>query len=271
MKMLFIGGGNMASALIGGLIARGTPAADIAVIDTSEIQRAALAARFGVEGAAAAGADTMAEVGLIVFAVKPQQMREAASSLAPWISDQLVISVAAGIRMGDLARWLGGHRRVVRAMPNTPALIGLGVIGLAAPAELASGDRSLSERVLAAVGSTVWVEDESRLDAVTAISGSGPAYVFLFIEALEAAAVQLGLNPSQARMLAQGTVFGAAQLAVQSAESPAILRERVTSKGGTTAAALAQFEAGDLRGLVEQAARAAQRRSVELGEEFGRD
>ncbi len=271
MKMLFIGGGNMASALIGGLIARGTPAADMTVIDTSEIQRASLAARFGISGTPTAEDGAVAQAGLIVFAVKPQQMREAVRALAPLIDDQLVISVAAGIRLGDLARWLGGHRRVVRAMPNTPALIGLGVAGLAAPAELASGDRSLSERILAAVGGTVWVDDEAKLDAVTAISGSGPAYVFLFIEALEAAAIHLGLNPAQARMLAQGTVSGAAQLAAQSAESPAALRERVTSKAGTTAAALAQFQSGDLRGLVEKAARAAQQRSVELGDEFGRD
>ncbi|MCM5570011.1 pyrroline-5-carboxylate reductase [Burkholderiaceae bacterium FT117] len=271
MKMLFVGGGNMAAALIGGLIARGTAAADILVVDPSEAQRDSLGARFGVTGLAAIDAEAVASAGLIVLAVKPQQMREAAAALAPAIGGQLVVSVAAGIRAADLSRWLGGHRRIVRAMPNTPALIGLGVTGLAAPSELASGDRSLAERVLGAVGTTVWVDDESKLDAVTAISGSGPAYVFLFIEALEAAAERLGLSPTQARALAQGTVSGAAQLAAQSTEPPATLRERVTSKGGTTAAALAELEAADLRGLIAHATQAAQRRSVELGDEFGRD
>lgn len=270
MKMLFIGGGNMAAALIGGLIARGTSAADIVVADPSEAQRESLAARFGVAAVPAADAATIGASGLILLAVKPQQMREAVGALAPAIAGQLVISVAAGIRAVDLSRWLGGHRRIVRAMPNTPALIGQGVTGLAAPADLASGDRALAARILGAVGTTVWVDDESKLDAVTAISGSGPAYVFLFIEALEAAAVKLGLNPDQARALAQGTVAGAAQLAAQSSEPPATLRERVTSKGGTTAAALAEFEAAGLRELVARATRAAERRSVELGDEFGR-
>jgi pyrroline-5-carboxylate reductase len=271
MRILFIGGGNMAAALIGGLVARGSAATDIEVVDPSQVQRDTLARRFGVNCHAAADAELVARCGLIVLAVKPQQMRLAATSLAPAIKDQLVISVAAGIRSADLSRWLGGHQRIVRAMPNTPALIGLGTTGLAAPESLASGDRSLAERVLGAVGSTVWVEDESQLDAVTAISGSGPAYVFLFIEALEAAAMQLGLNASQARALAQGTVMGAAQLAAQASEPPAMLRERVTSRGGTTAAALDQFEAGDLKGLVARAARAAQQRSIELGDEFGRE
>lgn len=271
MKMLFVGGGNMAAALIGGLIARGAAAADIVVVDPSEAQRESLATRFAVTGIPAVEPEVVAGSGLIVMAVKPQQMREAATALAESISGQLVVSVAAGIRASDLSRWLGGHRRIVRAMPNTPALIGLGVTGLAAPADLASGDRALAERILGSVGTTVWVEDESKLDAVTAIGGSGPAYVFLFIEALEAAAVKLGLSPAQARALALGTVSGAAQLAAQSAEPPATLRERVTSKGGTTAAALAEFESAGLRELVARATRAAERRSVELGDEFGRD
>jgi len=271
MKMMFIGGGNMACALVGGLIARGVAPGDITVVDPSEAQRAAMVSRFKANALEAIEAGAVAETGLIVLAVKPQQMREAATSLAAAIGGQLVISVAAGIRATDLSRWLGGHRRIVRAMPNTPALIGLGVTGLAAPADLASGDRSLAERVLGSVGSTVWVDDESKLDAVTAISGGGPAYVFLFIEALEAAAVELGLSPSQARALALGTFSGAAQLAAQSPEPPATLRERVTSQGGTTAAALGEFAAGDLRGLFVKAMRAAQRRSLALGDEFGRD
>jgi len=271
MEMLFIGGGNMAGALIGGLIARGAAPTDIVVVDPSQQQRDSLAERFQIRALPAVDSSAIVEGGTIVFAVKPQQLREAARSLAASITDQLIISVAAGIRIGDLSRWLGGHQRIVRAMPNTPALIGQGVSGLNAAPELASGDRLLAERVLGAVGATVWVDDESKLDAVTAISGSGPAYVFLFIEALEAAATQLGLSAAQARVLVQGTVAGAAQLALQSIEAPATLRERVTSKGGTTAAALAEFEAGDLRELVAKAARAAHRRSVELGDEFGKD
>jgi pyrroline-5-carboxylate reductase len=271
MKILFVGGGNMAAALIGGLIKRGSAVQDIAVVDPSSSQRESLATRFGVDCLPAAEPAVVSQAGLIVLAVKPQQMRLAAASMTPAIADQLVISVAAGIRIADVSRWLGGHRRIVRAMPNTPALIGLGTTGLAAPEDISSGDRSLAERILGAVGRTVWVDEESKLDAVTAISGSGPAYVFLFIEALEAAAVQLGLSHAQARELAQGTVAGAAQLAAQASEPPAELRERVTSKAGTTAAALAEFEAGDLRGMVAKAARAAHRRSVELGDEFGRD
>src|SRR5690606_7462954 len=170
----------------------------------------------------------------------------------------------------DLSRWLGGHRRIVRAMPNTPALIGMGVTGLAALSGTGEADRQTAERVLAAVGPTVWVSDESLLDAVTAVSGSGPAYVFLFIEALQDAALGLGLDARQSRELALHTVAGAAQLALRSDEAPATLRERVTSKGGTTAAALAVMEAGGLRTLVANAVQAACRRSVEMGEEFGR-
>lgn len=271
MRMLFVGGGNMATALIGGLIARGTAADDITAVDPSQDQRDALASRFDIRTGAGADAAIVADAGTIVFAVKPQQMRDAATAVAPFLSDQLIISVAAGIRTADLSRWLNGHGRIVRAMPNTPALIGQGVTGLAAAADVTSGDRLLADRILSAVGHTVWVDDESKLDAVTAISGSGPAYVFLFIEALEAAGVALGLTHAQARTLAQDTVTGSAQLALTSTEPPAELRARVTSRGGTTAAAIAQFEAGDLRGLVLQAARAAQQRAVELGDEFGRD
>lgn len=269
MRMLFIGGGNMAAALIGGLISRGTAATDIMVVDPSDAQRESLESRFGVTTLAAATPELVSQCALIVLAVKPQQMRDAVAAIAASTSGQLVISVAAGIRAFDLSRWLGGHRRIVRAMPNTPALIGLGMTGLAAPPDLASGDRALAERILGTVGSTVWVDDESRLDAVTAISGSGPAYVFLFIEALESAATKLGLNAEQARALAIGTVSGAAQLAAQSSEPPATLRERVTSRGGTTAAALAEFESAGLRDLVAKATRAAERRSIELGDEFG--
>jgi pyrroline-5-carboxylate reductase len=267
-RLAFVGGGNMASALIGGLIARGAAPASIAVLDPSAGQRAALSARFGVAthddpAAALAGAD------VVVLAVKPQQMRAAATAVAPHVTGALVLSVAAGVRGADLARWLGGHARIVRTMPNTPALIGMGATGLAALAGATAADRARAERILQAVGQTVWVDDEDRLDAVTALSGSGPAYVFRLIEAMIDAGVGLGLSAEQARRLALQTVAGAAQLAAGSDEPPAVLRERVTSTGGTTAAALEVMQRRDLPGLVAEAMAAAERRSRELGRAFG--
>jgi len=270
MQIAFIGGGNMAAALVGGLLARGTPAGSIHVVEPLAAQRDALRDRFGIATFERAGHDALAQADLVVIAVKPQQMREAVAPLARLLCDALVISVAAGIRARDLSRWLGGHRRIVRAMPNTPALIGKGVTGLAALADTSEADRAIADRVLGAVGPTVWVDDERLLDAVTAVSGSGPAYVFLFMEAMQDAAVALGLDARQARELTLHTVAGAAQLALQAEEPPATLRERVTSKGGTTAAALTVMEAGGLRKLVAAAIEAAQHRSVEMGDEFGR-
>lgn len=269
MQIAFIGGGNMAAALVGGLLARGAAPASIRVVEPLAAQREVLHARFGVAAFERAGADALAGADLVVLAVKPQQMREAVAPLQPLLRDALVVSVAAGIRASDLSRWLGGHRRVVRAMPNTPALIGMGVTGLAALPGTGQADRETAERALGAVGPTVWVDDESLLDAVTAVSGSGPAYVFLFMEAMQQAARALGLDARQARELVLNTFAGAAQLALRADEPPATLRERVTSRGGTTAAALAVMEAGDLRGLVERAIAAAHRRGVEMGDEFG--
>ncbi len=271
MQITFIGGGNMAAALIGGMIARGTPAASVRVIEPAQGQRDALHLRFGVTAFAQAGQDALGGADLVIVAVKPQQMREALAPLGTLVRDALVVSVAAGIRARDMSRWLGGHRRIVRAMPNTPALIGMGVTGLAALAGLGETDRATAEHALGAVGATVWVDDESLLDAVTALSGSGPAYVFLLMEAMQQAALGLGLDAGQARTLTLNTVAGAAQLALRSDEAPATLRERVTSKGGTTAAALAVLEAGGLRELMARALAAAQHRSVEMGDEFGRD
>ncbi|MCL4184562.1 MAG: pyrroline-5-carboxylate reductase [Burkholderiaceae bacterium] len=271
MQITFIGGGNMAAALIGGMIARGTPAASVRVIEPVQAQRDALHRRFGVSTFAQAHREALGGADLVVVAVKPQQMREALMPLATLVRDALVVSVAAGIRARDMSRWLGGHRRIVRAMPNTPALIGMGVTGLAALAGVDEADRATAEHALGAVGPTVWVDDESLLDAVTAVSGSGPAYVFLLMEAMQEAALALGLDAAQARTLTLNTVAGAAQLALRSDEPPATLRERVTSKGGTTAAALAVLEAGGLRDLMARALAAAQRRSVEMGDEFGRD
>ena len=259
----------MASALIGGLIARGASPTSLQAIDPSASQREALAARFGITTDAASG-DHVGQADVIVLAVKPQQMHEAIDALAPQIARQLIISVAAGVRATDLSRWLGGYPRIVRTMPNTPALIGLGATGLAMLAGGSSADRRLAESIMQAVGQTVWVDDESMLDAVTALSGSGPAYVFRFIESMIAAGIALGLSPEQSRQLALQTVTGAAQLASASTEPISVLRERVTSKGGTTAAALSVFEAGGLDAVVAQAMGAARDRSAELGDEFGR-
>jgi len=268
MKLTFIGGGNMAMALIGGLRGPQGSGGTIAVVEPSAAQREALAQRFGVAVHAAASAAAL-DADVVVIAVKPQQMREVALGLAPLVGRQLVISVAAGIRARDLSRWLGGHRRVVRCMPNTPALIGAGITGLAAMPGLGAEDREMAQTVLAAVGQTLWVDDESKLDAVTAVSGSGPAYVFYFMEAMHQAALALGLDDAQARQLTQATFAGAARLAEGSDEPPSVLRERVTSKGGTTAAALAVMGERGVAAHIVEALGAACRRSAELGDEFG--
>ncbi|MDT3705682.1 MAG: pyrroline-5-carboxylate reductase [Thiobacillus sp.] len=267
-KVSFIGGGNMAAAIIGGLIASGTQPSDIEVVEINPDARARLAARFGVV--------THTDVslarlhGLVVLAVKPQTLPEVATALAPRLDGHLVLSIAAGVRVADLSRWLGGHTRIVRAMPNTPALVQAGIAGLYAPLEVAHGARSQAEAVLRAVGGVVWVEDEPQLDAVTAVSGSGPAYVFYLLESLEAAAEAQGLAPDVARQLALQTFFGAAKLALESGEEPALLRQRVTSKGGTTERGIAALEAAAVRQAIAQAVDAASRRSAELGDGLGR-
>ncbi len=268
VRIAFVGGGNMACALIGGLIARGAAASRLAAIDPSEAQRASLAARFGIATHAAPSADAL-DADVVVLAVKPQQMREAVAAVAPHLRSQLVLSVAAGVRAADLSRWLGGGARIVRTMPNTPALVGLGATGLAAYPGTSEDDRRLAESIMGAVGIAVWVDDESKLDAVTALSGSGPAYVFRFVEAMIEGGVALGLSPEQSRRLALQTALGAAQLAATSDEPPSVLRERVTSKGGTTAAGLAVMAQQGLPATVAEAMAAACRRSEELGREFG--
>lgn len=270
MKITFLGGGNMASALIGGMLAKGFVAGDIAVVERSDEGRTRLAERFGVRTHPALDA-TALDCDVLVLAVKPQQMREAIAPAAGKLTRQVVVSIAAGLRLGDMARWLGGYSRLVRCMPNTPALIGAGVTGLFADASVSAAEREVVERILASVGQTVWIDDEVQMDAVTALSGSGPAYVFHFIEAMEAAGVSMGFDTETARKLAIGTVLGAAQLAAGSDESPAVLRERVTSKGGTTAAALAVMAEGDLVGLVGRAIEAAEARGKALGDALGAD
>jgi len=270
MKIAFIGGGNMASALIGGLLRRGTATTDIAAVEIDADARSRLAQQFGIQTYAAPVAE-LAEFDALLLAVKPQVMRTVAQALSPYLSRQLVISIAAGIRASDLSRWLSGYRQLVRAMPNTPALIGMGVTGMTALPEVDANARALASQVLAAVGEIVWCDSEADIDTVTAISGSGPAYVFYFIEALQRAAAHMGLDHAQARALAVSTFTGAAQLAAQSDEALATLRQRVTSKGGTTAAALASFEADAIGDAIVRGALAAQHRSQELGLELGQD
>ncbi|RQH04227.1 pyrroline-5-carboxylate reductase [Paraburkholderia dinghuensis] len=270
MKIAFIGGGNMAAALIGGLIRKGVPASNLYAIDPNEDVRKRNADQFGVRTAASADA-ALADYDAVLLAVKPQIAKGVAEGIAPHLgAHQVVISIMAGIRIDDLSRWLNGHARIVRTMPNTPALIGMGATGLVASLGVDAAGRQLASDALGAVGQTVWFDDEAKIDAVTAISGSGPAYVFYFIEALEEAARQLGMDEQQGRALAIATFTGAAQLALQSEESPSVLRERVTSKGGTTAAALASFAASGVKDAIVRGALAANARAKEMGEEFGK-
>ena len=272
MKATFIGGGNMASAIIGGLLARGSAPADIAVVEPAQAQRERLRARLdsvrlhaSTTAAAVAGAD------LVVLAVKPQQMRDAAQALAPHVDAvPVVLTIAAGVRCGDLTRWLGGYPRIVRAMPNTPALVGAGISALYATAGAKQG-ASVAAQVLEACGDIVWCEREQELDAVTAVSGSGPAYVFYFLEALEQAAIELGFTADVARRLSYATFDGSMRLARASSEAPATLRANVTSKGGTTARALDVLDAADVRRHFVDAVKAAAARAAELGDEHGKD
>jgi pyrroline-5-carboxylate reductase len=268
MKIAFIGAGNMAAALIGGLINRGVLPSDIHTIDPDEEARARITRQFGI-GTGACIDGHLAGYDAIVLAVKPQILKSVCEALAPALSAQLIISIAAGIRLKDLSRWLGGYRRIARSMPNTPALIGMGATGLIALPEVDETGRALASSVLDAVGITVWLEDEAAIDAVTAISGSGPAYVFYFIEAMQEAAIQSGLSEAQGCALAIATFTGAAQLAAQSDEPVCTLRARVTSKGGTTAAAIASFETSGIKDAIVRGALAAKARASELGDELG--
>jgi len=266
MKITFVGGGNMAFALIGGLKKRGFSVAGIEAIEPSEEARARLTETYGIRCTASPDASAMA-CEVLVLAVKPQQMRQALMSLAPLLSGQLVISIAAGLCMADMGRWLGGKQgygRLVRTMPNTPALIGAGITGLCADASVNREDRDTAEKILSAVGRTLWIEDETKMDAVTAISGSGPAYVFYFMEALDQAARELGFSDEEARLLTVETFLGAARLAESSSESVAILRDRVTSKGGTTAAAIECFNTDSIQAAIGRGVLAAEKRGAEL-------
>lgn len=273
LSLAFIGGGNMAAALAAGLTGRVLPAERIHVVDHYEPAHAAWLAR----GATVSSVPDarLAACDVWIYAVKPQGMREVVQATRPWRRNPLVVSVAAGIRAADIARWLGDDgqpwSRVVRCMPNTPALIGAGATGLAALPGVDDADRALAGRLLGAVGLAEWVADESLLDAVTALSGSGPAYVFLFLEALIEGGEALGLTRAQARALALATLSGATRLAAESDETPATLRERVTSKGGTTAAALDVLARDGFKDTVAAALRAASARADAMGQEFGKD
>lgn len=268
MKIAFLGGGNMASALVGGLLAKGHAASELCVVEVNPAARDKLAAKFGVHVAAAPD-PAMQAADTLVLAVKPQDMKVALAPVARAVQGKLVVSIAAGITLDALSRWLGGYRMLVRCMPNTPALIGAGVSGLYALPEVSAQARLAAEAILLAVGEVVWLAEERLLDPVTAVSGSGPAYVFWMIEQLAAYAEQVGIPRKEALTLARHTVLGAARLAAQSDESPAVLRQNVTSKGGTTEAALNAFAEEKLAERFARALDAASRRGGELGKILG--
>ncbi len=274
MNITFIGGGNMASAIIGGLLQRGWDRASLRAVEILPDARAKLEQSAGIQTFSNVCAECL-HCDCVVLAIKPQQMREVAAQLAPHAAHALIISIAAGIRASDLSRWLGqnhtGHQRIIRVMPNTPALVLAGISGLYALPQVTAADRTSAENILGAVGETVWVEREEDIDTVTAVSGSGPAYVFYFIEALDQAGRELGLSAETARKLAIDTFTGASKLAAQSSEDAAVLRARVTSKGGTTERALATMESDAVKSAIVRAVKAAAERSRELGDQLGSD
>ena len=267
-RIAFIGAGNMAASLIGGLRAQGMPAAQICASEPGAEQRARIASEHGIV-VHAQNAEAVRGADLIVLAVKPQVMKAVCQALAPHLqASQLIVSIAAGISCSSLNNWLG-QVPLVRCMPNTPALVRQGVSGLFANTLVSSAQRQQAENLLNAVGITLWLDDEAQIDAVTAVSGSGPAYFFLLIEAMSAAGVKLGLTPAAAAQLSIQTALGAAQMAASGNVDAGELRRRVTSPNGTTEAAIKTFQAGGFEALVEQALRAAASRSVELAQELG--
>ena len=263
----FIGGGNMASAMIGGLIKQGMPPSRILVVDPFEPTRDKLLSDFGIQAKSTPSAE-LSNAGLIIWAVKPQVFKDAAQQIGSYAPKALHFSVAAGIRSSSIVQWLNTDN-IVRSMPNTPALIGKGITGLFARPAVTAASKAWIERVVASMGDFLWLEKESQLDAVTAISGSGPAYVFYFLEAMTEAATKMGLSAEQGRRLAIATFSGASELAHRSDEPLETLRQRVTSKGGTTYAALSAMEDSKIKQSFVQAMLAAQNRAKELGDEFG--
>ena len=266
----FIGGGNMASSLISGLIAGGWPVRQIQVAEPIPEKRQELAARFGVR-ITQDNSEAVANADVVLLAVKPQVAGTVAQEIGPMmrVRSVLLVSVAAGVREPDIRRWLGFEAPIVRAMPNTPAMVGSGATGLFANERVSRGQKDLAESILRAVGLVLWIEDESQMDAVTALSGSGPAYFFLVMELLEEAGGRLGLPPRTSRLLTLETAFGAAKMALESPEEPASLRRRVTSPGGTTEKAIQRLEDGGIREIFHTALEAARDRATEIGNELG--
>jgi pyrroline-5-carboxylate reductase len=263
----FIGGGNMATAIIGGLVQQGTPAQHILVVEPLAVAREKLFQTTGISALAHA-TDTLREADVVIWAVKPQMFQEASQQVRPFTTQALHLSVAAGIRSEPICQWLDSQR-IIRAMPNTPALIGKGITALYALPSINAQDRAWAEHIVHPTGDFLWLENEDQIDAVTALSGSGPAYMFYIMEAMEAVGARMGLSAAQAHQLTVATFIGAGELARQSSEPPHILRERVTSKGGTTHAAISSLEQHHVSALFQQAIQQAQQRSVELGQSYG--
>ncbi|GFO71859.1 pyrroline-5-carboxylate reductase [Bathymodiolus japonicus methanotrophic gill symbiont] len=269
-KIGFIGGGNMANSLISGLIASGHLAQQIWVSDADQEKLSSLATSMNINTSASNDA-LIAEVDVVVLAVKPQVISAVIKSSIDGFnqSGALIVSIAAGINQQSLRKWLGADKAIVRCMPNTPALVQTGATGLHANNNVSEEQHNLAENIMRSVGILVWVESEAELDAVTAVSGSGPAYFFLLMEAMEKSALELGLSPSTAQLLIEQTALGAARIALESTESPGALRKRVTSPGGTTEQAIKTFEKGGFIDLVKQAMQAANDRSISLSNELG--
>ncbi len=269
MNIVFVGGGNMATALISGMLQQGYVANQLCVVEINAGSCEKIKQALGV-WATSDLANGITGSDVIVLSVKPQQLFQLTQELAPLLNEQLIVSIAAGVRANDIMRWLGGYRRVVRAMPNTPSLVRSGVAGLYAMPEVSEFDKKNAESILAAVGSILWVDEEEMLHAVTAISGSGPAYIFYFIESMQQAGIELGLSVAQARQLSLQTFAGASKLASMSDEDVAVLRARVTSKGGTTEQAILAMEKSDIKGKFIAAIHNASRRSHEMSDEYSK-
>ena len=263
----FIGGGNMASAIIGGLLQQGFASSDITVVEPFEEARTKLQRDLGIAALAQAGAE-LQKADMVIWAVKPQMFKEASAAVAPHTLAALHVSVAAGIRSDSIAQWVRSER-IIRTMPNTPALIGKGITALFARNAVTADDKEWAGQVIGTTGDFLWLTHEDQIDAVTAISGSGPAYMFYFMEAMTAAGVEMGLEKAQAYQLAVSTFIGAGELARASTESPEVLRQRVTSKGGTTYAAITSMDESGIKASFGKALHAARQRAKELGDEFG--
>ncbi len=266
MNIGFIGGGNMARAIISGLKKNNFSMSAITVMELDAEKRAQLTAEFNINTTDQQAG--IAPCDVIILAVKPQQLKEVCNQIRPLLSAQLIVSIAAGVRSIELARWLGDYPFIVRVMPNTPAQIQAGISALYATQNVTPNQREQATSILAAVGKTLWLDEEGKMDAVTAISGSGPAYVFFMIVALQEAGVDLGLNTDDARMLALETFAGASLLAIQSADDVKTLRAQVTSKGGTTEQGILALETGNIKSIIARAAQAAAEKSVLLGNQL---